>query len=274
MATKRLLLGLPPLLIAVCTLGMLLHVLTVRCAFGPWLCSERGMPMDLLTMARAPLLLFLILILWGIVAGGRQLMRTRRALRGLHRIGPQELPGPFTDLVARLDLQGRVDLVLGTAPTAFCSGLLRPRICVTTALYDLLTFPEVEAVLRHERHHLRRHDPLRTLLWTILDHSCWWLAAGGQRALYLRELAADRAVIAEQGRRPLVRALVTLLTYGAGTDVPPVGLAISRLSISDARIDQLLERSPVLPPPVHWNHWSLLPLATIAIALACSVVTG
>ncbi len=274
MWAKRLLLWLPPLGIAVCTLAMPLRLLSVRCAFAPWLCNDRGLPMDVLTMARAPLVLLLLLTAGGVGVGGVQWWRTRQALHRLHRVPAQDFPESLADLIRQLGIQERFDLVRGTVPTAFCAGLLRPRVCVTTALYDLLAQEEVEAVLRHERYHLQRRDPLRTLLWTILDQTCWWLEAGGQHALYQRELAADRAVIAEQGQRPLARALFTLLAHAANEDVPLAGLAISGLSVSDARIDQLLQRAPALPPAVQWNRWSVLPLATIVITLVCSFMTS
>jgi Zn-dependent protease with chaperone function len=52
-------------------------------------------------------------------------------------------------------------IIADDRPLAFCAGLLRPRVYVSTGAVALLDEPALPAVLVHERHHARRRDPLR-----------------------------------------------------------------------------------------------------------------
>jgi Zn-dependent protease with chaperone function len=46
-------------------------------------------------------------------------------------------------------------------PVAYCLGLLRPRVVVSSGLLERLDCPSLKAVLEHEASHRRRRDPLR-----------------------------------------------------------------------------------------------------------------
>lgn len=95
-------------------------------------------------------------------------------------------------------------------PLAFCSGVLRPKIFISTGLQLVLSGPELEAVLRHEEHHrLCRHPLLRALLVGSADVMFFlpvvgWLA---ERVLEDAELAADRAAIRRLGHKTVAAAL-------------------------------------------------------------------
>jgi Zn-dependent protease with chaperone function len=172
----------------------------------------------------------------------------------------------------RLGVAHRLDVVTWDRAQAFCYGFMHPRICISTGLLALLGPTEVEAVLRHERHHLQRRDPLRVLGWTILCGACGWLTDRAAQADLLRELAADRAVIQEQGRAPLASALLTLLTQPR--DAYLHGLAVSGVSVTDARIDQLLapgqQTGPTHIPLL--GRWMLGLFALLGYVVVCSVV--
>jgi Zn-dependent protease with chaperone function len=56
---------------------------------------------------------------------------------------------------------GDVLVIEDEFPRAFCAGLLRPRVYVSSGAVALLDEHALRAVLLHERHHMRRHDPLR-----------------------------------------------------------------------------------------------------------------
>ncbi|MDQ2995868.1 MAG: M56 family metallopeptidase [Chloroflexota bacterium] len=175
------------------------------------------------------------------------------------------------EAVARsLHLLDRLDVVDAAEATAFCYGLLRPRILVTTGLFNGLTLSEVDAVLRHERHHLQRRDPLRAVLWTILDHLCWWMEKGSEHAQVARELAADRAVIAAGGRQPLASALLKLLTHSGSQAYHR--LAVSGISVTEARINQLLQPDQPHSPTVSLDLWHIAPIASAMMMVLCVVV--
>ena len=270
MRAKRALIWLPLVGVAACSPGIVLLSATHHCWELPALCQAWAMPPQHTTAAWIMLLPLLLPAVRGLHAGCAQLARTHRGLQRLRCQPRTELLGPLADTVTSLKLADRIDLVQSTEPNAFCYGLLRPRICVTTGLLDTLSSAELEAVLRHERHHLRRHDPLRTLLWTMLDGACWWTENGGEQARLLRELAADRAVIAAGLRKQLAGALLKLLTHSEGK-LATSKLAISGLSVTDVRIDQLLRPDQAPPPRLSLYRWLRLPFVLLLFTLLCGV---
>ena len=269
MRTKLVLPWLPLAALPVCLVLIRLSVHGV-CAFVLWLCDERTLVLDLMTMGTALLLVVMGCVGWGIGAGALQWYRTRQLLQQLAALPRRPLPASMHDLVHRLGLADKLDLLDDAGTEVLCYGLFRPRIYVTAGLLAALSEDEIEAVLRHERHHLLQRDPLRALLWTALDTTCWWAAPGGEHAHLQRELAADRAAIAAGQRLPLVRALLKLLERGAQPRHPR--LAVSGLSVTEARIDQLLERGQLPAPSLAWTHRLLLPAVIIVAALICSII--
>ena len=133
----------------------------------------------------------------------------------------------------------------GTDRTAFCAGLVRPSVYVTTATAQLKT-NELDAVLAHEAAHARRRDPLRRLVtraaadvmfWFPLLR--WWLRTHVEDA----ELNADRAAIDHAGRQALAAAIL------AATAEPPVAVPAMG-GATEARIAHLLgDDLPIRRPP-------------------------
>lgn len=204
------------------------------------LCRQQPWMGLLAPVGHGVLLTALLLSLVGLVAGGWQLIQTQRMLQPVLRLPRPPWSADLVALVRRLGLQHRLMVIESSQTDAFCYGLFQPQICITTGLLALLSLSEVEAVLRHERHHLQRRDPLRTLLWTMLCGGGWWCKKRREQAHLDRELQADQAVIQTQGRQPLAQALVTLLTTAPAGQAMRPHLAIGGLSITQARIDQLI----------------------------------
>ncbi len=268
----RIKLVLPWLPLAALPVCLVLIRLSVHgaCALAQWLCDERSLVLDLMTMVTALLLVFMGGVGWGIGAGALQWYRTRQLLQQLAALPRRPLPAPLNDLVHRLGLADKLDVLDDAGTEVLCYGLFRPRIYVTAGLLAALSVDELEAVLRHERHHLLQRDPLRSLLWTVLDTACWWVTPSSEQAHLRRELAADRAAIEAGQRLPLARALLKLLERGANQR--RTRLAVSGLSVTEARIDQLLERGQIPAPPLVWTHSLLLPAVIVVAALACSII--
>ena len=112
----------------------------------------------------------------------------------------------------RLRAMPDVAIVHRVAPEAFCIGLARPRIYVSTAAVAALSESELAAVIAHERHHARRRDPLRLLIARSIGEGLFWLPVLrrlADRYAALAELAADDAARrATGGPRPLASALL------------------------------------------------------------------
>lgn len=216
---------------------------------------------DLLGDAVPALILLLasIGIALGLGALGRQLWETLQLIKRLLR---RSLPPPagVAELAAELAIAGRVDVVHDERPFAFTYWFLRPRVCVSTGLVRRLERDELRAVLSHERYHLRRRDPLRIVLARYFAAGLYVVPVIDDLVTHyamLKEVAADDdAVRATGGVRPLARALYRLMPHADEMDMgllTPVG----GLSVTEARIEQLVERRPIA---------AALPLGHIALS--------
>ena len=222
-------------------------------------CTQAGgLCLQILMAGRAAGSPFLLATLAGLLGwsgthgwrAGRRQVRATRAMLGRVGAAGTHPPGPrLAALCAELGLTGRVGILARAAPLALCHGLLRPRIWISHGTLALLTPPELTAVLRHERAHLRRRDPLRLLLARSLAAGVPFLPVVGELAALLplaQELAADRAVLREQGRDDLARALLALTERHDGMATIP--LATGMVGSLDARFDQLTGVVVVAPP--------------------------
>jgi Zn-dependent protease with chaperone function len=152
-------------------------------------------------------------------------------------------------------------------PLAFCAGLLRPRVYLSTGARALLDDAALRAVLEHERHHARRRDPLRLATGRVLASSLFFLpglAALAREQVALSELGADESAIGgvPDGRSALARAILGF--DGAATRDRPAGF-------DPARIDHLLGES------ASWRFPALLCLAAgaaIALLVAVALLLG
>ncbi len=177
----------------------------------------------------------------------RQLRASRRFVALLTVVGPAPF-GPRRTLLFADD-----------APSAFCAGLLRPRIFVSTGALAALGEGELHAVLAHERHHASARDPLRLLIARTVGDALFFLP--GMRALAeryaaLAEVAADGAAVeaSDGDRRSLAAAL---LAFDSAATPAVVGIA-------PERVDSLLGDRPA------WE----LPLALIGAAVVTLSAVG
>lgn len=270
MRFDRFLLWLPLSSAVACGSGVVVLSAGRHCWALPWLCHDAEQVFELAVSEFLVLPLVIVLLARGLHAGVRQYRRTRSTLGQFLSLPRAVMPAPLLRHANALGIQRRLDLVQCSSPEAFCYGFIRPRICLTTGMLAILSPAELGAVLLHERHHLRRRDPLQAWLWTMLDAACWWMADAREQANLQRELAADRAVIRAGGRRLLAGALLKLLTEAPQSTLVSGEVAISGLSVTNARIDQLVRPDQETPRGVSIYRW-LVPLVVVALTLlACS----
>jgi Zn-dependent protease with chaperone function len=155
----------------------------------------------------------------------RQLRSSREYLAAL-RVSDDEV------LVAGVPCR----VIEGNEPLAFCAGHLRPRIYLSDGAREQLSEAELVAVVAHERHHLRRHDPLRLLIATALADSLFFLPIlrrMSDRYRALGELAADEAAVTTlHGPAPLASALLKF------SEPEPSPAAV--VGIDPERVDHLM----------------------------------
>ena len=170
--------------------------------------------------------------------------RIARAHRELRR----ELP-----VVGPLPGEHDVLLVAGEGVHAFCAGLLRPRVYVSSGALRALGDDELRAVLAHERMHRARRDPLRIVTGRLLGQALFFAPA--VRALVRRydalaELAADDHALAAVGGDRAVVASAMLAFDG---------------SVAPERADHVLGASPEWAMPVALSALTATAVAGLAL---------
>lgn len=170
-------------------------------------------------------------------------------------------------VVGRLEAANSVRLVADSGPQAFCAGLLRPRVYISTGAVALLSADELAAVIEHESHHAARRDPLRLLIAQVVGDGFFFLPALRHlrtRYAALAELAADEAAIRRLGGpQPLASAM---LAFGERSSGAVVGF-------SAERVDHLLGLGPrwqLSPAMLLWMFVTVTGLAGAALFLVRS----
>ena len=198
-------------------------------------------------VAALVLLLAVCGISLGLLTLFRQLVATAVLIR---RLVAQKVALPFSVVIAAsgLDLDGRVDVVADERAFSFCYWFLRPRICLSTALVERLEPDELRAVLHHERYHLRQRDPLRQIVARYFAAGLYVVPVVDELLSFhtlQKEIEADQEAVRASGDvRSLASALYKLLP---DADDVSLGLLVpvSSLSVTEARIDQLVAGRPV-----------------------------
>ena len=159
---------------------------------------------------------------------------------------------------------------------AFTAGWFRPRIFVAESLQRTLKPDELEAVLRHEKAHAQRRDPLRLSALRFLACLLFYIPA-------LRKLAADMADEAEIAaddeaaeQHPLALASAIVKLAGTSSSAAPVGKLGSPALVGFQR-DELLERRVrrlVGEEPIVKSHVTRRSLAGAGAALAAACISG
>jgi beta-lactamase regulating signal transducer with metallopeptidase domain len=195
--------------------------------------------------------LVLLLAVCGISLGlgtlFRQLVATAVLIR---RLVARKVALPSSVIAAAngLELDGRIDVVADERPFSFCYWFLRPRICLSTALVERLDADELRAVLYHERYHLRQRDPLRQIVARYFAAGLYVVPVVDELLSFhtlQKEIEADEEAVRASGDvRSLASALYKLLP---DADDVSLGLLVpvSALSVTEARIDQLVAGRPL-----------------------------
>lgn len=191
-----------------------------------------------------PALVFLVLVAGGAVTGmwtlRRRIVASARLSRRIRRLALRSPPA-LMEAAQRAGLDGRVRLVDSGEAFSFAYGALSPQVAVSSGLLGRLSREELDAVLEHERYHVRNLDPLRVLFARTLPTMLFYLPA--LRTLRVRyeagrELAADRRALTACGRRPLAGALLKVVG-GPGWGELQVAAAIGGSELLDIRLAQI-----------------------------------
>jgi len=193
-----------------------------------------------LPLAVASVAIWLARLLWRLV-GVRLQVRTLPDLA--------ELPEALAAAITRTGVEGGVRCLAADVPTAFCVGAFRPRILVSEGLVHQLGAAELDAVLLHEREHVRSFEPLiravhdsASEVFFYVPLVRWW----SRRRIEDSELRADRVALERLGPRPVAAALWTLGRSTAVLGSAAFGGA-PELRVAQLLGDPLPARGPGLP---------------------------
>lgn len=197
-------------------------------------------PLHALTM---PLLLALFFCIFYLFL--RSLLAQLSAFRCLkEQVGQAQTtcPAKVNYLVAETGMRCQLVCLESSIPFAFTYGFLHPKIVFSQALVSVLGENELLAVLLHEYHHIRSHDPVKTLLSRAIGAALFFLPLARYLALryeQARELAADQAAVtASGGGLHLSSALLKVIRHS-----PELDTSVSLVETKDTiglRIIQLV----------------------------------
>ncbi len=203
-----------------------------------------------------------IILLFIIIRGGLSIYKQVRATIQFTRIFEPlqcRVPQDWQPLLTKYQLQSNQVVVIDLqTPHAFCVGFLKPKIWLTTSLAELLTDEEFEAVLAHEVHHLRNHDPLQLVISRMLKNAFFFLPIAHDLAKAIelqQEVAADKAAITVFGDDlPLLCALQKLIK-GCSTDNPVLPISTTYAAIATFNVTEARIRRLIYPPaPIQWRY--------------------
>jgi Zn-dependent protease with chaperone function len=219
-----------------------------------------GLPLWMLLVA-----VFLLTLLIGarmIFSVIRVAVRTRKR-RAQHRM--------LVDLLDNRDLSATqrpdVRVVDVPEPFAYCLPGLKRRVVLSEGALSKLDNSELEAILTHERAHLRERHDLVLEAFTAM-HVAFPMFARSKTALgsvqLLVELLADDAALRQTGPQPLARALVAC----ASARVPAEAMAAGGPSTL-IRVQRLIDTTPsrAIASSAYTAAALILVVPTIAVAV-------
>jgi hypothetical protein len=219
-----------------------------------------------------PALIFLALVGAGAVMGAlclrRQVSSSRRLSQHVREL-ELSVPPELAEAATRTGLSGRLRLVDSGESFSFAYGALVPRVAISRGLVERTTPAELDAVLAHERYHVRNLDPLKVLLARALPATFFYLPVlGNLRARYVagRELAADRRAVQACGHGPLAGALLKVVEAPRWPELQAAA-AIGGPELLDVRVTQLERGSE---PPIE----GVTPRAIVLSLLGASVLAA
>lgn len=217
------------------------------------------------------------LLLAGIVHASKRrfgaVRRSNAVIRGLPWRRPQSHELLY-QLAARNDVLPSVRVMRGNPlNSAFTAGLFQPAIYLSEGLAEKLSEREVEAVLLHEIHHLRRRDPLRTLAAAVIADILFWipLARNARAALMARlEFAADDAA-RRIGDAVVAAAILKLADAGNAATATTTSFSSGRLV--ERRIERLLGGAEAECEPLPPRRTMMLSACAVALVWMVGVAS-
>jgi beta-lactamase regulating signal transducer with metallopeptidase domain len=156
----------------------------------------------------------------------------------------------------------QLQIISYKAPIAMTIGLWKPQIILSTGLMDMLEQSELQAVIEHEKCHMRHRDPLAIFLLSMISKAMWYIpifAWMADKYPILIELRADKyAIIQMKQSADLGSALLKLLKQA-----PTPHISLSHASFAETSMNVRIKH--ILDPEMQLSlPW---PIIRISISL-------
>jgi Zn-dependent protease with chaperone function len=192
-------------------------------------------------------------------------LRLRDRIRNLRLAAPDDL----LESAHRVDLD-RVDLIDSPEAFSFAYGGLATRVVVSRGLFEKVTAAELDAILAHERYHVRNWDPLKVFVARLIARALFFLpvlAEFRNRYVAGRELAADRRAVRAYGERPLAGALYKVVSGPLWSELGAAA-AIGGPDHLDARVAQLESGEEPSSTPIPPRAWLISIIGSTALLVS------
>lgn len=189
-------------------------------------------------------------------------------------------PAKLSAAIAAGGLAERDVVVDSAGLSPYVVGVRRPVIAFPERLVTTLEPDELTAILVHEREHLRRRDPLRYELLSLLRAALWfyppvwWLV---RRIRQATEMACDEAVLREGLRAAdYCRALARVVTVGLAqrATFPAPGILGLRGSFLHRRLARIRSQRRFEVMPTHRLTLAAAAIAALTLSLSPIVPTA
>lgn len=157
---------------------------------------------------------FLTILMFSLVtiAGARfisSLIKTQRQVRGYEKVRSQKFRKKIAKINKKHKLsEGLVEIVREDRPIAFCYGIFRQKIILSTGLIEKLSSKELEATLLHENFHVKNHHAGKLLISDLFAKIVFFMPIISELVQLYRiriEINADHAAASSQGSKRYLR---------------------------------------------------------------------
>jgi beta-lactamase regulating signal transducer with metallopeptidase domain len=158
-----------------------------------------------------------------------------------------------------------IDVIRERQPVALASGLLYPRIVVSTGLLEMLSVEEVHAVLLHERYHCLQRHPLKKWLARMIIKGMPYISVLkglGQYYEIWMELLADRYAITQTNSTFTIGTALLKIVQTPKFDTAYQGVGFSESAIN-YRLSQLINPD---------QHVHVPAVSVLSLCSSCAVL--
>lgn len=120
-------------------------------------------------------------------------------------------------IAKKYELRDQVVLYKANSPAAFCIGMVRPKIYISSAMIALLNDAELEAVVLHEMYHLKHRNNLMLFTFNLFSYILFlfpFVRDLKKQYEMQEEIKADKMACDQlRAKKPLLQALKKMLMY-------------------------------------------------------------